>query len=272
VAIYAKDVMKRSVTSIGPNDTATEAMNRMIDEQFSRLPVIDEQGANVGVVRLKDILRHRLKMGDHPVEGKKGTLVGEVMREPLPCIDSHASLSEVFLTLGPGKALLVTEDEKVAGIVTPWDLLRYMHPALMVNDLEGHIRALLSQIFESQALGGYASVVPEAVLNEAKHRQERDPGGKREKLINYMDFGDYLQIFSRRDNWDRYFGGLGDKDEFETRYREVMRIRNDVAHSRVLSQDERDQLRANIVWVLKRLGEGDGRSRGSSERFGPKGE
>ena len=50
------DCMKRQVVSVSPGTTVLGAARLVVDRHIGTLPVVDEQGTLVGVVRVEDIL------------------------------------------------------------------------------------------------------------------------------------------------------------------------------------------------------------------------
>jgi acetoin utilization protein AcuB len=53
----AHQLMTRHPVTIGPDDTITEAAQRMVDQRCSCLPVVDSHGRVVGIVTSRDVLR-----------------------------------------------------------------------------------------------------------------------------------------------------------------------------------------------------------------------
>jgi CBS-domain-containing membrane protein len=50
------DCMKRQVSSVSPGTTVLGAARLVVDRHIGTLPVVDEQGTLIGVVRVQDIL------------------------------------------------------------------------------------------------------------------------------------------------------------------------------------------------------------------------
>ena len=68
--------------------------------------------------------------------------------------------------------------------------------------------------------------------------------GKDLPLIYYVNFADYSKIISRKDNWREAFeSAFGDQELLRAKLRELEPIRNDVAHTRGLTETARDKLR-----------------------------
>jgi hypothetical protein len=67
----------------------------------------------------------------------------------------------------------------------------------------------------------------------------------------YVDFTDYSKIIERRDNWQEAFRDVfRDKEAVLVKLRELEQIRNDIAHSRELSDLQMDLLRFNCRYLL----------------------
>jgi CBS domain-containing protein len=68
VGLTAEDLMTREVVMIGP-DTPVEAALQIMDEGYFRhLPVVDGNGALLGLVSVRDLVRHRVALQEHAVE------------------------------------------------------------------------------------------------------------------------------------------------------------------------------------------------------------
>lgn len=52
-----KEVMTREVETVAPETTAREAIDKLLDNRFGCLPVVDAQGELVGIVTESDFLR-----------------------------------------------------------------------------------------------------------------------------------------------------------------------------------------------------------------------
>lgn len=53
-------LMTAKVTTVGPEDSAVEAMTRMTEGRFRHLPVI-EDGRMIGVISIGDVVKHRME-------------------------------------------------------------------------------------------------------------------------------------------------------------------------------------------------------------------
>ncbi|AEI69054.1 CBS domain-containing protein [Corallococcus macrosporus] len=65
------DIMTRELETVTPDTTAREAIHRLLDHRFGCLPVVDGEGALVGIVTEADFLRLAARLLDR-VEPRPG--------------------------------------------------------------------------------------------------------------------------------------------------------------------------------------------------------
>jgi CBS domain-containing protein len=54
----ARDVMETSLVTLRPRDPLLKAANLLAKEQFSSLPVVDDEGELIGILTIRDLLRY----------------------------------------------------------------------------------------------------------------------------------------------------------------------------------------------------------------------
>lgn len=113
--VKCESIMKRDIISIRPNENVSKAVKQMVDFQISQLPVI-EKGLCWGSLTEKEIMKNMDK-------NFKKTLVREIMGKPFPIIGVEEDLEIVKALLEHTSAVLVSEKEKIVGIITKSDLL-----------------------------------------------------------------------------------------------------------------------------------------------------
>jgi len=108
------------VISLGPDDKAEEAINLLRRHGISQLPVV-EDGKVVGGVReltLARLLHSRVDPRQVPVR--------EIMARPMPTVDEHVDLDEVYRLLSSGSSgVVVLRGTELAGVVTRIDLVNF---------------------------------------------------------------------------------------------------------------------------------------------------
>ncbi|MBU6448749.1 MAG: CBS domain-containing protein [Rhodospirillales bacterium] len=141
--MIVSEVMTRNAISVQPKTTVTDAVRIMLASHVSGLPVLDENGALVGVVTEGDLLR-RAELG---TEGEQAGWLKALLQPASVAADYVATHSRhvsgvmthnpVFVTPGTSlaeavkimlrkriKRLPVLEDGRLAGVIGRADLLR----------------------------------------------------------------------------------------------------------------------------------------------------
>ena len=131
-----KDVMTAPALTVGTETSIKEVASILVERNISGLPVVDAQGAVVGVVSEADIL---LKEGGerrsagflhvlyrHDPEKSDARTAAEAMTSPARTIEPSRPIAEAarMMTDGGINRLPVVEDGRLVGIVTRADLVR----------------------------------------------------------------------------------------------------------------------------------------------------
>ncbi len=121
---------------------------------------------------------------------------------------------------------------------------------LLLKRLEEALRGRIVSNLSVLTPEWWMTRVPEDVRSNAERRKAAGESmwpwyaGKDLPLIYYVDFADYSKIISRKDNWREAFAStFGDPELLRAKLRELEPIRNDVAHTRGLTETARDKLR-----------------------------
>jgi len=163
----ARDVMTRTVVSIGPDATVLQAARLMLQHHISGLPVVDKDGTLIGILSEGDFLRRRetaterrrsrwleFLMGPGKIASEythsHGKKVSEVMTDEVQTVDEDADLETVVELMERRriKRVPVTRDGKMTGIVTRSNLMHAMvsmargEPAAPKGDAEIRERLL----------------------------------------------------------------------------------------------------------------------------------
>jgi CBS domain-containing protein len=113
--------------------SAKYAAERMARSGFAALPVVDDEGALIGIVAEADVLRHRLPEDprlharrDEQPAPVPPLLVGELMTTAVRTVDVRADLADIArLFVDDGlRSVPVVENGRLAGIVSRRDVLR----------------------------------------------------------------------------------------------------------------------------------------------------
>lgn len=133
--MHVSELMSRDVVTVGPSDSCLEAVTRMHGARVRHLPVVNHEGALVGVVTDRD-LRHHLfaphvfkNVGMIAVDVLlKAVPVSEVMSSPVMSVPAKADFLEAARIMLEDKvgSLPVVEGGRVVGMVTETDVLRHI--------------------------------------------------------------------------------------------------------------------------------------------------
>ncbi len=138
-----REVMSQAVVSVRPGASLPEVARLLVEHRISGLPVVDEDGAVLGVVSEADFLVkeqgpeavHRGPLARF-LPGSKAsrarlaklaaTTAGEAMTSPAVTIEPSGSISEAAARMASGgiNRLPVVDGGQLVGIVTRADLLR----------------------------------------------------------------------------------------------------------------------------------------------------
>ncbi len=118
--LLVKDVMTRSIISISPKASITEAARIMGERDIGGVLVIDESKP-VGMLTERDIVRRVVAQGLNP----SNTKVEEAMSTPLFFIDADAEISDAARLMATEniRRLPVMDKGKLVGILTTYDIL-----------------------------------------------------------------------------------------------------------------------------------------------------
>ena len=141
--MHARQIMARNVISVTPEHTVLDAVNLMLRNHVSGLPVLDQAGAVVGMVSEGDFLRraeigtprkHNRLLGfifGHGDEAEDyvrehGRKISEVMTTSPITVGEATPLSEIVDLLARNniKRVPVVENGKLVGIISRSDLLQ----------------------------------------------------------------------------------------------------------------------------------------------------
>jgi len=113
------DIMQCGVITIRPESPACEAVNLLVGNDISGLPVVDDSGL-VGVISEKDILK--LVAGAEPLAGT----VGDLMTQDVVTCDEETSIVNICACLAAHsfRHVPVVRARKLVGIISRSDLIR----------------------------------------------------------------------------------------------------------------------------------------------------
>lgn len=136
-------IMSKEVVTVKPQTLGSEIAKIFETNNFHHLPVVDDDNLPVGIISASDYhqLQHhftRLKIAVSKDQNQKifrSILAREIMTKNPFCLDvtdTIADVVEVFIK-NEIHAVIVIKDKKVAGIVTPLDILKSVVGPALIN-------------------------------------------------------------------------------------------------------------------------------------------
>jgi predicted transcriptional regulator len=109
------DIMVREVAVMAPEDTVQSAIERMVREGISQLPVVSKNGAIMGLVSEASLLG---------VNVKRHAPVQSVMQMNFEVVNLSVSIAEGRRLLVEREVLLITDEGILCGLVSRIDMVR----------------------------------------------------------------------------------------------------------------------------------------------------
>lgn len=147
--MLARDLMQRNVKTVSPDATVREVAEILAQEDYTGLPVVDEEGRLVGIVTEADLLvrAKTLKLPtvfpflggviflesprkfEEQLRKATGTKVSEIMTRDVVTVTEDTPLHELAAIMVEKKVkrLPVVDGGRLVGIVTRDDLIRAIH-------------------------------------------------------------------------------------------------------------------------------------------------
>ncbi|MBZ5568852.1 MAG: hypothetical protein LAN64_13505 [Acidobacteriia bacterium] len=202
----------RTLTTVGQDDALTKAVTKMLQFDYSQLPIMHGEREVKGMISWKSIAARYAIGGDCSKV--------QHCREDAQVVDANGTLFDAIPTIVKHGYVLVRSqhNRKITGIVTASDLsLQFQQlaePFLLLREIELHIRQLLqekvaAEDFQSLAVADAAVPAP--------------------KSISDLTFGDYVRLLQRPQVWQKLALNI-DQASMTSQLEQVRVIRNDVMH------------------------------------------
>lgn len=138
----ARDLMRRNVIAVSPETSNKDAIDRLVENDVSGMPVVDSAGRVVGVLSELDQIQ-RGAMADQSVR--------ELMTTQVVTVDVEDSVLDVVHTFRDNSVrwVPVTENGVMVGIICVRDLVRWIRGTeSMLQQISSVFRG--SELFEAK--------------------------------------------------------------------------------------------------------------------------
>jgi hypothetical protein len=198
---------------------------------YSQVPVV-QNGFCFGVFSYRSLAREAAQMTLDELNSQRCALAD------LPVVEfverfEYARVTEemtrVFDAMDRDSGVLIGTPERLIGILTPMDFLRYLYnvagPFVMISEIELALRALIRRALSDVEIESAAK----RCLASAYGGKD---SGRIPKTLDEMTFDNYQTLVSHSQFWqssfERVFGGT--RPRTSAKLREISAIRNDLFH------------------------------------------
>lgn len=237
---------QQEIVDAAPEMPAREALLLMEKHGFSQLPVrLGEEV--IGVFTYRSFARGVAKSKD---ERDVASLPVSEFVEQLRYVRTSDPFDELLDELEARDAVLVGDPERLLGIATPMDILRYLYEVAHAYVLLQEIELALRELIRLSATPEQLDECARRALAGAYPAEDNIP-----RVLEAMTFSDYVSILARGDSWGLFEQAFGARrDRVRSRLKEVRDLRNDAFHfRRTLTVEDHDQLRGSRDWLFLRL-------------------
>ncbi len=132
----AKQANLPNLVTVKPNDTVKTAIAKMNQHKLSQIPVIDELGRNYG--HINDFVCMQIV---YSRKDPDSIVVSSVMGKPYLEVEIMDEVADVYKIFSQGHPLVVvTEDNKVTGVLTKADIIDYLQNQMIEKKSEVYSR------------------------------------------------------------------------------------------------------------------------------------
>jgi CBS domain-containing protein len=243
-----------------PETPVQEALDLLNTHGFSQLPVMVGQQV-LGMFSYRSFSQAVIKLSGNAKNQKfnaQEMFVEECLDRP-----TYARITDEFRTwfdaIDKQDALLVGDPNRLQGIVTAMDILRYLYgvasPFVLIAEIELSLRALIRLAVNQEE---FVACAKTCLKNYSESNLPTD--------LEHMTFHDYVQIIGDGRNWN-YFQPVfkGDRARTRAKLEQVGELRNDVFHfRREITTEDYETLSALRDWMLLKATAAEARRQGGA--------
>lgn len=243
----------QSLLTVPPDYRARDAVALMLKHRYSQVPVVKD-GEVLGVFSfrsfaeeaanqtLEECTRQKCAPGDLPVDAFVEQFEFARVTEEMS--------RRVFDAIYQDNALLIGTPERLIGIVTPKDFVRYYSqvasPFVMMSEIESALRQLIENTLDAEQI----SSVAKRCLASIYGSEDKVPTS-----VEQMTFDNYNSLICYGEIWPKFkpvFGGT--RTWVYGKLRQIGDIRNDLFHfRRELTEQDLQTLTTRRNWLLTKI-------------------
>jgi predicted transcriptional regulator len=247
----------QEIVSVPPEMQVAEALELLGRHGFSQVPVVVNRQV-LGLFSYRSFAQAVIKLVGEAKKKNRGFDPLEVFVED--CIEkpTFARVTDEFRSwfdaIDKQDAVLVGDPNRLQGIVTAMDILRYLYqvasPFVLVAEVELSLRALIRM-----------AVTEDVLVECAKTCLTNYSEDKRPARLEDMTFNDYVQIIGDGRNWVHFQPLMGgNRERTRTKLEQLRDLRNDVFHfRREITVQDYETLSGLRDWMLLKATEAEAR-------------
>jgi predicted transcriptional regulator len=253
----------QNLITIKPETLVAEAIELLESRGFSQVPVVVGREV-LGLFSYRSFSSAVIKHSKTSAKNKRLEILELTVEECMNSKPLYARITDEFYDLfdaiDKNDGILVGEPNKLGGMITAMDILRYLYrvasPFVLISEIELSLRALMQMAVDDETLAAGA-----ADSLKSQYDSDRIPT----RLLQ-MSFNDYIQIIGHGDYWPHfspYFGA--NRARTRTRLEEIRDLRNIVFHfHRSVTIEDHQKLTSNRDWMLSKIRAAGARQQGES--------
>lgn len=239
----------QKILTVQPTERAREAIALMQKHGYSQVPVVSG-GEVLGVFSYRSFAREAATTTLEYWNKQRcapGDLYVDEFIEQFKFARITEEMDVVFDALDQDNGVLIGTPERLVGILTPTDVLRYLHhvasPFVWLSEIETTIRKLIRVALNEEQIA-------EAAKRVSTGDQQIVPTS-----LEKMTFGNYQTLLSHGENWllfEPVFGG--NRILVSAKLKRIADIRNDVFHfKRLLNTEDYRTLWNHREWLRTKV-------------------
>ena len=242
----------QSILTIPPSCRVRDAVAVMRQHNYSQVPVV-ENGEVLGIFSFRSFAQEAATATLEDWTKQKcapGDLCVDEYLEQFEFVRVTEEMSRVFGAMDCDNGILVGTPERLIGILTPMDFLRYLYqvagPFVMMSEIELALRALIRMALDEVQIVTAAR----RCLSSCYSSEDKVPTS-----LEDMTFDNYQSLVSHGDNWTEFEPVLGGtRTRTSSKLKEIGSIRNDLFHFRQeITVQEHKTLTTHRNWLLSKI-------------------
>ncbi len=243
---------EQELVSVSSETLVADALSIMSDRDFNQLPVIEGEEV-LGVFSHRSFAEGLKKLPSSVTKKAFDPLAlpVEEFTEKLRFVHINDELATLFDEFDLKNAVLVGSEDRLRGVVTTIDALRYFYevasPYVLLREIELAIRELIR-----------ASVSVDVLMKCAEFSLKQHYQQTNREMpcaLEQMSLHDYVMLLRFQGTWSQFAKAFGtNQDIAGAKLAPLSGLRNDIFHfRRDLTVEEYELLRSSRDWLLRRI-------------------